>query len=187
MPANGLYNFPKGSGTTNATVPSMSLLADVSGDRVSAMNVYNCFTPSYDNYRIYGTLSLWSSLGQILVFRFIDRAGVLSSAVYDGVITYASTSGVFGVNQPGQTYARLNYPYPTTNAAQFIIDIVNPAVEARTTYRSLMFSRGTGGGDWNSEFEYGATRVTNKFNGLQFLTTGGIMTTRVSVYGYRNL
>lgn len=187
MPANGLYGLPQGYGATSPIISSMNLVADVRGDRISAFNINNCFSSAYDNYRVYGTLSSWSNTGQILVFRFIDRSGVMLSASYDNVITYASTSGVFGVNLPANTYARLNYPYSDSGAAQFIIDIVNPNVETRTTYRSWCFSRGNvGGGDWNSEFEYGATRVTNRFTGIQCLTTGGIMTTRMSVYGYSN-
>lgn len=186
MPANGLYDFPKGFGTTNGS--SMELIADVSGNRVTAFNVYNCFSSQYDNYKMIGNLTFWGTVGNELAVRLINANGVNSSAIYDLQIIYSSsTGGNFSIfNGMARTFARLIYPN-ANGIASFQTDIINPALEQRTQLRTDSFGKGTSGTEWSREWDYNVIRSNAQFTGIQMTTSASsLLSGRLSIYGYRN-
>lgn len=188
MPANGLFGYPKGYGPSASAQP-MQLIANVSGTQVASFNIYNCFTPQYDNYRVIGSLTSWSANGNVIGLRFINSDGVYSATNYDYATIYSSsTGGNFSLfSGLAQTLMRLGYPYATNGIANFALDVIGPAREERTLTRSQIIAKGTGASEWTREWDYGATRVTNRFSGLQFCNSGStLMSGRLSIYGYPN-
>lgn len=186
MPTNGFFDFPHGYGP-RAPVPSMTLIADVTATRTTAVNVYNCFSNNYDNYRLFGSLTYWSTVGYFMTLRYIDNNGVYSAANYDWALPYADRTNVMGSCSMAQTYQRVGYPYSSAGIANFMFDIANPANEFRTTLNGKMLAMGTGSTEFNEEFKVGHVRTTNKFTGFQFSSDQSvIMTVRLSIYGYRN-
>ena len=189
MPADGFYDFSKGFGS-QAVAPPMTLISDITSSlRITTVNIYNCFSNEYDNYKIIGNLRQWGSVGGTLAVRFIRKNGqTFTSTLYDYQVIYASsTGGNFSIsNGITQSLTRLGYPNGN-GIVSFQTDVINPAVERRTQLRTDFLGKGTTPTEWSREWTYSVVRSTEKFTGIQFLSSSGTtLTGRFSIYGYRN-
>lgn len=162
------------------TPPGLELItAQTIGSAVSSVTVSNCFSATYDNYKILlsgGVGSTDANLGLTL--------GASSTGYYDGGAVWAYTplaqTSVSDINASSFTRAG----QMTTNGLSADITLLNPFASARTGFNAWYFSHSTGGyGGMIAGFH----NVSTSYTSFTFTcSTGTITGGTIRVYGYRN-
>ena len=152
----------------------------------NTVNVSNCFTSTYKDYRIiFDDIQVNSTSGATSL-NFYLRSGTTntSAGFYYGnnYLTYAATptSGTFG----GVNNAMWNITYATTVSTQpasMVFDLLSPQLTLPTQFI------GHGIAPDSSRWGAGEHQAATSFDGFSFqVSTGSItMTGRYAVYGYR--
>jgi hypothetical protein len=147
------------------------------GTGVSTVSISNCFSTTYDNYRI-----VYSAIGASASAAIWFRVGAVSSANYFGnwsYIQFSSTSVTWNaINASTQMVVGLTDSGGAFNFGSF--DLSNPF---KTNYKfltGLYSGRGYTG-------SYGCSlNVTSSETGCTFLPESGTLTGgTITVYGYR--
>ncbi len=148
------------------------------GSAVTTVTVSNCFTSTYDNYRITFAGSQPSATDS---FRLMIGSGATNDHYgtmnYDAY--YGTVSGVLRVNNGASIYAVLNEAGNKT--AQFSCDILSPNLAQPTVIFGQSYGRGF-------YCDFGGTRAASTaYTGFTITIDGaGTMTGgTITVYGYR--
>ena len=193
MPASGLFDFPKAKDLF-ADVPPVALVADVFAERVTAVNVFNCFSNAYASYRIIGHTSAWSADNNLMAIRYMNSDGPYAANQYDFGMTYAQGSTRATEASVLRTYARVGYGQTSSGWSGFIMNVTNPATAVRTQTQHCFCAFPASGAATLYENGNSQTRVTDKFSGFQYfqVAPGGssaigttLFSVRLSVYGFR--
>jgi hypothetical protein len=157
--------------STNNTVPSV--------------NFVNCFSSTYDNYRIEIANIRGSSSN--ISFRMLTGTTPLTTATYAWGFVGISTLGVStNYSANAQTTGLIAIAFSTTDTGGVAsYDILNPYLARRTVLLGNMhhINSGLNGFDIRS----GATMNENgiSYNGIQILANAGNVTFVARIYGYR--
>jgi hypothetical protein len=147
----------------------------------AAQQIDNCFTSTYDNYRIV-YYAIGSTTGNDFVnFRLVDGTSPVTTSIYyyGSIIsnTGAAPSSSWGV----QTSWRVGLI--GDNASQFSLDLCNPQAAAKTIGTSTFF-----GSSVNDAY-FGSYSVlvnnTTQYEGLTIYPGAGTWAGTITVYGYR--
>ena len=152
----------------------------------TGVNIDNCFTSTYANYRIMLDLTSFSS-NDTFLFQFRDSGGAVGTANYDWqLLEYAGTA-ITGLGQAAGTWSRLSFSYASPGYVFSIIDIFNPQASLRTQWNANSSSQnGTTATLVNNVARH--FRTTGSMTGIRFGTLNGTYTFsgKARVYGYRN-
>jgi hypothetical protein len=146
------------------------------GSAVSSVTISNCFSSTYDNYRILvngGSASADQNLAMTL------NGG---TTAYYGVLVYGLTNGtgpfVASNNNAGE-WSFVGYQN-TTSGIILTMDVMGPNLAEWTGVHSTYISPG-GGGTYT-----GSRQATTQHTGFTLTPAGGTMTGgTITVYGYR--
>jgi hypothetical protein len=184
MAINGL-RYESGEYATQSdltTAGGLVLVASQSFSAVSSVSVNNCFSATYDNYRLIvthtGTAA--SPVGVRLRMRVSGADNSTSNYSYAG--RYDSTLGEGRLLATSQTSALVG-DAGDTNAGQ-TIDILSPALAFRTLILAQSSAWGTtqGGAAWLN----GVFFANTTFDGVSIFPASSTITGSLRVYGYRN-
>ena len=150
------------------------------GTAVSSVTVNNCFSSTYDNYRIIvsgGTAStnidLWMTLG------------LSTTSYYGGVLYfgYASGSGTAGgLGQYNASEWRYTFNIGTTNTSG-VVDLIAPYLAKPTGMMANYSVMNTSG---SIVISNGFHNSATSYTGFTLTCSGGNMTGQlITVYGYR--
>lgn len=184
---------PAVAGSTSLTLPTDSiqpglvLVNETAFSAVSSVSVNNCFTSTYENYRMIVNMTAASTN---LALRFRTRlagsddtgANYFRSAYYIGTTGAAAGTDVGGV---------LNYwtvfdACDSTDANNLhSLDLFSPLSGKRKNALGMYHQQnpsavGYGGATYFNKI------VTTNYDGLTFYTSTGTATFTVRIYGYRN-
>ena len=167
----------------------LELITDASFTTSTAVNVSNCFTSTYANYRLLVAIdAVNTSATRTINLRFRDSGGDDANAIY----TYSSASAGFGntalnstLSGYSQTESKLTNHYYSGNTSSAMLDILQPFVATKRTMAS-----GSVRGGYASEDTLGmfgvAIDTAKSHTGFSIYPTAGNMTGSYYVYGYRD-
>lgn len=183
-PANGpdvLLELP-----TDSIKPGMVLVANQSFSAASSVSVNNCFTSTYENYRVMLTLTACSA-ADVNIGARMRASGVDASGGTDYVTQSFIASGGATIVQSDTTsqwlyFAQGNSSNPSRTVT--IADFIRPAVAINT---SVLASK---------QFHYSASfyvghigmlhNVAAAYDGFSIIPATGTITGSVRVFAYRN-
>jgi len=148
----------------------------------SDLNIDNCFTSDFENYRIVGRFSS-SNNGISVNFRWRTSSGDDTGAYYWRRGFYYTT-GVFDLSQSGQTSDFICNASNTASAiTSFSMDVYTPQSSSfRTNYNLQSYENNTPLSVWNQ----GAYVNPVAHTGISIYPAAGTFTGKISIYGYRN-
>lgn len=160
----------------------------VSSGTATSVSFNNCFSSTYDNYRILIDGFQPQNAGRGLYMRMrvggVDATGADGSSAYRGLYTDGTSADL---NLGGQTYMDTGI-YNSLNSAALnsgTFDVFNPNKVDRTfiNANSILFN-----GVYGARTGMIAWTASTAYDGftLYLSGTGNITTLRVRVYGYRN-
>jgi hypothetical protein len=149
----------------------------------SAVSVNNCFTSTYDNYRILvnhtGSVSSWLHLRLRLAGTDATGANFYSQRLdsYSATTTSARLAAV--------TFLEFNYFYAATPPSVSSFDIYAPALPQSTGFNGQVFCNGDTG---NSEMflKSGGHSLATSYDGMTLYPLSGTVSGTLRIYGYKN-
>ena len=159
------------------------LVATATPTAVASVSINNCFTSTYENYRIIFSATAMSGAGD-LTFR-LRASGTDTTTNYTYQLfesysaTYASTVNAVGTDE--FYVSRMDTPVGTSSS----IDIYRPQVAARTSYTAISVFQTTTP-ILVQQHVAGMQTASTQFDGFTMLTAGTSFTGTIRVYGYSN-
>lgn len=172
------------SATGNVTGAGMDLVATQTFTTSSAVSFNNCFTSTYDHYRIvYSTTDFSSALANETNIRM--RVGGVDNST-SGNYKWARTYGGFSTSGSQNTSTTQFQVAASTDAQHYaVVDIFYPQAAQATTYVSTAYM--AEGATNNFIAIYGGTMtVTTQYDGFTIFPIAGTFNGVVRVYGYKN-
>lgn len=164
----------KGAGT-------LVLINTTSFSAASSVSINNCFSSTYDNYKVQITITAITS-NPYAQLRFRDGTGDISGANYGyRQKNFSSAGTAFDTDELGRTQT-IAYLMGQTLGETFAssLDIFSPNLAQKThgvTQGTVQVGNGFVGG-----FAY---NTTAQFTGFSLIASAGTFTGTVQVYGYR--
>jgi hypothetical protein len=155
------------------------------GTTVSSVQIDNCFTTTYSNYRIVVNINACSATDTNVLFRLVDGTSPVTTANYEyGAVGLSSSAVTENKSGSGETSFTLGSTSSSQAAFGLSLDVYKPQLAFQTsmTYQSAN-SYNTGRFYVNN----GAARfsLTTQLEGFQILASSGTFTGgTVAVYGY---
>lgn len=149
---------------------------------VSSVSLNNCFSSSYENYRIIFSISAQSAANDINV-RMRANGSDTSTSTYNWAY---SRGGRTTLADGGSTSGATSWiPFSGTNAylSQLTLEIFRANVSGQAGFISHSFSYD---GGYLVSFRGGVCTQATAHDGITFISTSGTITGTVRVYGYEN-
>jgi hypothetical protein len=146
----------------------------------AAVNVNNCFTSTYQNYKV--LIYADFSANAFCDFRFRTSGADNTASNYRHFLPNNAydASGVSGFSGQDVNFIRIMGSSTGTKPSVFSMDVFSPQVVANTNALYITSGEaraGAGGGIFND---------TTQFDGFSFFPTSGTLTGTLKVYGYKN-
>lgn len=163
-----------------ASASGLTLITSSTLTAVASLNVNNCFSATYDNYRIVFKCS--TSVARNCYIRMRASGTDNTSAEYFTQTNAGNDTSISGSRASSQTSALILYADTTTlNAVSF--DIYSPFIAEATTATGLV-QRSTNNTLTNI-FSI-AHKVNSSYDGISIISDTGNLTGSFRVYGYQN-
>lgn len=178
-------NLPNANGTVATTsyadtAPGLQYITGQSFTAVSAVNINNCFTSTYDNYRLIIDASNIS--GTSTVYFRLRLSGTDATTNYAYQYLYANGTSVTALRASSQTEA---WFFSSINSARSFgsYDFAAPALARATQVVGNSFYNNS-----NAELVVWAVTHTTAtaYDGITIFPGSGTMTGTIRIYGYRN-
>ena len=167
------------------TPPGMVYITSGSASAASSLSINNCFSATYDNYRIV-VAGLTSSTNTDILLRLRASGTDNSTAANYKAGRYYIGSQITTAAGSSDGSSGLTYFYAadsqSTTTVTAVIDVTNPYAAIKTGYTAIA----TG---WTTMISSGLMTVTTAYDGFSLVTSAGTLTVPtggVRVYGYRN-
>jgi hypothetical protein len=163
----------------------MVLLNTTSFSGVATQAVNNCFSATYDNYRIVVNIDSASSTGyNTISLRFGTSGTPNTNASYTEKGVYVDTNSATWIIQNGTTSAYIaTAPGNTTTDITASIDIFNPFTSKATYFSGFSNGSRTYANFRNAAFS-GIFDATTSFTDFNFFPNANNITGSISIYGY---
>lgn len=173
----------------NVSGAGMDLIVKQDFSAVSSVSVNNCFSSSYENYRIVASITTTSAnVWQAIRWRAsgVDSAG----ANYNFQQNQMFATTFQGARFAGNTAGRITFSDGAVGAggpgAFAVLDVFQPQLAQPTFYSCLAVYRAAGATAIESVFITQHHAQSVAYDGFTLLPESGNMTGTVRVYGYRN-
>lgn len=172
------------STTGNVTGGGFDLIASQTFTTASAVSFNNCFTSTYDHYRIVFSSTDFSSAAANETNVRMRVGGVDNTTA--GNYKWARTYGGLSTSGSQNTSTTQFQLAATTDAQHYaVMDLFYPQAAQRTTYVSTAYM--AEGATNNFIAIYGGTMtVTTQYDGFTIFPLAGTFDGVVRVYGYKN-
>lgn len=165
----------------------LTLITAQSFSAASAVNVNNCFTSTYANYRVTIELSAMSATsGAALRARLRVSGSDNSSSNYyfNGPDVATSSTQTVGVTRSAGLGTWWTWGSDNANPGFSSIDVFNPQLSVKTAFAGSFSAASTT--DFRFSALGGLMSVTTAYDGFTLLPDSGTITGTICVYGYRN-
>lgn len=173
---------------TNTYLANGGLVYVATGSNTSTTGntISNCFSSTYDHYRIVGTLS-YSSASAVSIYMRFRTTSDDTAADYKWGRTYIRFDGVFGSTGTLTDNTAWAGEVGNNGKGLFVVDIFNPNIATQTYWTTQWYP--TIQSATNNSYIGGASGfkdTTVQYTGLTLYTSGGgNFTSTFTVYGYR--
>jgi len=163
------------------SVAGLTLINTTTFSAVTAVQVDNCFTSAYDNYRILLSITSCSGNNIAIRSRLVDGVTPDAGAAYGYLATGVQNNG--GANnlsllsQTSWQFAHGALGNPI--AASIDVFAPNLATQTRMTFNSMNFN-----GSFALSYAGAGTGSSAQFEGIQFYPASGTFIGSMSIYGY---
>ena len=166
---------------TDSIKPGMVLVASQSFSAVSSVSINNCFSATYDNYRIVCDYTTGTSGGIVTNFRFRTASTDNTAAVYQ--LRGADVGALTSISLNDQNLAAMTTARDGGNA--MVLDVVNPFA---TRYTHCPFSVHSATITVIALARFGVMShlSATSFDGFSIISASSTITGTVRVYGLRN-
>tara|TARA_R100000734_G_C3218270_1_gene30792 strand:- start:28 stop:537 length:510 start_codon:yes stop_codon:yes gene_type:complete len=166
---------------------NLQFIKSASGTSVSSLSVTDCFSATYDVYKI--TISKLNSSAVAYGFlRFIDSGGVDSTSNYDSAgLDLVSYTGFFESKLVNSDKGYIGYTAGTGTADMggFVIYVFNPDNSSSYTFYTAQSSIKASGGGFGGKY-IGVHKVAEQISGINFLPASGTWDNiTINVYGVK--
>jgi hypothetical protein len=172
-------------GTAWAPVSGLTFISSASPSAQSSISINNCFSSTYENYRIHINYS--SSVGaNAMTTMRLRVAGTDSTTGYKSVqVGYGAGAATSAADISGTDDWYVSYLDPTGNGNIVTIDIFNPFSAART---NMIGANGYASSipNYYMQLNYSTNTASTSYDGFTILTNGTSFTGNIRVYGYSN-
>ena len=165
---------------TDSVQPGLVLIATNAFSAVSSVSINNCFTSTYQNYRVVVS-GYVASANTINYLRLRASSTDNSSASYGWAGCLSTSAGLTNLWGNGQTAFQI--AYQTSTDGHLVADIMNPQVASKTTIYMQSLKDVSSPENWNPS---GGFNATTQFDGFTLYPSSGTITGSIRVYGYRN-
>lgn len=168
----------------NYSSNGLVLVKKVSGTAVSSIDIDNCFSNTYSQYKLIGDLTASGSL--IDINAKLRVGGVNSSTnIYSYQYMLGSTSVVVGAR--GTSQAAMIYLFGTkaSGLSEIAISEIRNPFQTQYTTSITMFPQGSSS-TLNADWFVNSTTTTTSYDGLSVFPASGTITGTIYVYGYVN-
>lgn len=173
-----LYSINGGTGSTG-----LHLISTTTVSSQSSLQINNCFSSTYDNYKIVISNLSASAAGGLMGMRLGTNVSLTNYAwIKAGMSTGAATNST---GASGQTYWGINFISSSVPAGFFTGDICNPFNSTYSYFNGIGYGGFTTGGVWFGQAFAGHYNATTSFTGLYLFPDSGTFSANVSIYGYR--
>ena len=185
-------DFSPGEVLTAAAMDSIGLwkVSETNFTNQPTVDIANCFTTDYQNYRIQIVITSTASTNTQLNLRLFNGGTTLASGYANfGFYVGSPGSGAFFTDNFTATLWAINQIGGNTPPAVTTIDMFGPRLTQRTAFTFQSFATYNSGGLEQRVNINGAcsTTSTDQFPSLRILNGGSAnMTGTVRIYGYRN-
>lgn len=171
------------TGTTAPTAPGIVLTGSASPSASTSVSINNCFTSSYENYRVVATMTAAAGTGTLsarLRASSVDTTTNYICQLFESYsTTTSSTANVLGTDEWYMSDINATY-----NVSSFSFDIYKPQTAQKTNFNGQNHYQSTAG-TFISQFVSGVQTSTTQFDGITILSTTAITGT-IRIYGYAN-
>lgn len=167
-----------------ATVPGLVKITDSTFTSVSTLSINNCFTSTYDNYRI--VVNFTGSTSADVYMRLRVGGADSTGSVYYGTTFRAAANGTTSVVYADNPNAFWPLAKMDTNRTSYSQDIYRPAIAAITTHTASGTMPMPGVANSAASFGGGYHDAATAYDGFTIYPTSGNFTGTLRVYGYRN-
>lgn len=156
------------------------------GTTVASVQIDNCFTSTYSNYRIVVSINASSAADTNVLFRLVDGTSPVTTANYEYGAVGLSTGGVTeNKSGAGETSFTLGSTSSSNATFGMSLDIYKPQLAFNT---SMTYQSANGYNTGRVYVNNGVAKfsLTTQFEGFQILASSGTFTGgTVAVYGYK--
>lgn len=176
---------------TSVAVGSGSGSVDASGkvtfSGVSRISLNNCFSASYDNYRIIFNPTASVGLDSALSFRYRNSGSDISASNYTGQrLVYFGTTIVASINVTGNTLQSLSLMDSATVDRYFLnLEVYGPFLSRKKLLRADINTIGNNGTVYG-ETHAGWNDTATPVDGFSIFTAGTSISGTIRIYGYNN-
>jgi hypothetical protein len=187
LTADRTLTLPDKTGTVALTSdPGLIFITEVTASGTAgATNIQDCFSATYDNYRIEVT-SLYSSSTANIGFQMLNGTTPLTTATYSHAFTGLSTLGA-STNTFSNSFTRASvldsYAGVTTGTCSF--DIMRPFLVAQTNFIGSSSALNSGLNGYDIKTGIAIVETTVSYDGLRISAAAGNISFKARVYGYR--
>ena len=164
------------TGTTAPTAPALVYITSATISAASSINVNNCFTSTYTNYRI-----IYNFVGSTdieLEMRLRVGGTDYSGTDYTDYGYYMTSGGAGNLQHVNTTRFVIGYP-STSEPVWGSMDVFSPQVATKTQFNNMSGIR-------LSLYENGRLNTTTQYDGFSMIANTGNITGGIKVYGYSN-
>jgi hypothetical protein len=171
---------------TDSLQPGMVLVNKTDFSTVSSVSVNNCFTSSYDSYRVVVRVSAASGTDAYLRVRLRANGTDNSTASsYYQTSLYSGGSSASGNSGTGDTFGLGVATSAYAPSGGYSYDFFSPAIAAPTVINGHSFYTMSAGARY-LELADVYHNVSSAFDGFTFYPSTGNVTGSIRVYGMRN-
>ena len=188
--AGGLVQIVPTSVSTTGGSATVSSTGIISYTNSSVLNINNCFSSTYDNYKIIfsSVMTIGSNSSTQLRMRLRSSSGEDSANNYGGGYSmpyYGNTAiNIAAGVQPG-TYIPITEAFYSGGDCSVIFDIARINSSVLREFKGICSGGGAASGAYGIFSGYKGAGVTH--TGITFYSnTAGVFTGTMSVYGYKN-
>ena len=171
------------TGSQWQTPYAMTLVANVTTSLATSVQINNCFTSAYENYRI--LITNFNATGSINPILRLSSSGTVdpTAANYGNVgseQSYGNAAFVTFANNGTVNYWPVGRLDTNGYGASMAINLFSPQIAQRTFMQTVFgdfVTYGSGGG---------INKSVTQFDGFQFSVQGTAFTSNIRVYGMRN-
>jgi hypothetical protein len=167
--------------TAGATLGGLVKIVDASFSTVSSVSVNNCFTSTYDNYKIVVSGVHSSGSGNAVNFRYRSSGSDDAGNNYFWQVLIANNTAISGLRSASTSSAEIGY-----FAQRDIIEVTLTSPSAVQIKTMISHSSANSTGGLQTLVYSHAYSQTTSSDGFTLLTPAGTITGNVRVYGFRN-
>jgi hypothetical protein len=201
---SGLQRLAKGTASqvlkmnTSANAPEWGTLSSdfvrivtAAGDGTAVLDLDNCFSADYENYRILANIHVSSTTNVNIRLQNASNSEITNGYYYVGTQNYKA-SGSSGTDVKSGWNTALWAPQESVSAegdgyGSIVLDVARPHVSGKTTSMNIRYGS-YDGGNFRQVDSYCQERGTDTNKGIRFYVSTGNITSSssVSVYGIKN-